>query len=669
MTARPDAPSLAVVGAGRLGRAVATELGTAFSVTTADRVDAGWRSAGLSAMVLVDDGPDHAGPGLASGAAPAAPAASTLGVPWTPVRVELGTVIIGPTVTPGLAGCATCADTRRERTRTDADLRSDARKRFPDRFARPDPGLTSFGIDIAARLTAGEVSGRLAGAGTGRLHHGTIRLNLDTLAVSTHRFIPDPHCADCGWLPEDTREGARIELRPAPKARPDVYRVRNLFESMDSLIDTYVDPEHGLIRTLQRTTFGAYPTMMAPIGLPGRPVQIESGSGRDLDFRTARLTAITEAVERHGGVRPGGKRTVVRGSHRELADRALDPRALGLYPDERYALPDFAYQRYHEDLVMPWVWGYSFGRQEPILVPESCAYYRLHLADRHVHPFVYEISNGCALGGCLEEAILHGIVELAERDAFLLTWYARLPVRRLDLNSARDRTIPLMADRLRRLTGYDIHAFDTTTEHGIPTVWVMAVHPGGDERAPKAVCAAGAGFQGERAVANALLELAPILDWRRATYPDEVERARRMVDDPAEVRSMHDHSVLYSHPLAFDRFGFLFDSGPAVPIDESFAEAFHTGETDLRDDLLATMARYLDRGLDVVVVDQTAIEQRAGGFRCVKVLIPGLLPMTFGHWARRVDGLPRLFDVPYELGYRDGPLRAADVNPHPHPFP
>jgi ribosomal protein S12 methylthiotransferase accessory factor len=43
--------------------------------------------------------------------------------------------------------------------------------------------------------------------------------------------------------------------------------------------------------------------------------------------------------------------------------------------------------------------------------------------------------------------------------------------------------------------------------------------------------------------------------------------------------------------------------------------------------------------------------------------------MTFGHDNRRIYGLPRLFEVPKLLGYRDRALLPQDVNPHPHPFP
>jgi ribosomal protein S12 methylthiotransferase accessory factor len=48
-------------------------------------------------------------------------------------------------------------------------------------------------------------------------------------------------------------------------------------------------------------------------------------------------------------------------------------------------------------------------------------------------------------------------------------------------------------------------------------------------------------------------------------------------------------------------------------------------------------------------------------------MVPGALPMTFGHHNRRIHGLPRLFQVPRLLGYHD--LAPEDINPHPHPFP
>jgi ribosomal protein S12 methylthiotransferase accessory factor len=319
----------------------------------------------------------------------------------------------------------------------------------------------------------------------------------------------------------------------------------------------------------------------------------------------------------------------VNASFTEVADRALYPRALGLYPPERYRLPDFRYRPFDVNTVYAWVWGYSFARQEPILVPESCACYQ------HGHELVHEISNGCALGGSLEEATLHGILEVAERDAFLLTWYCR-----------------------RML-------FDISVEQRIPCLCAMAVNPRDDGR-PAVICAAGSNPDPERAIANALGELAPDIAPMATRYARETDRAERMVADPRLVKEMEDHSLLYAHPAAARRLSFLTEgSDVRKPADMGIPGAFTS--MDLTDVLTETVGRYLDTGLDVIVIDQSGSEHRAGGFACVKVLIPGTLSMTFGHDNRRVDGLPRLLTVPRLLGYRD--LTPGELNLDPHPFP
>ena len=95
----------------------------------------------------------------------------------------------------------------------------------------------------------------------------------------------------------------------------------------------------------------------------------------------------------------------------------------------------------------------------PILVPKLLAYYSLGGEEG----FVYETSNGSAVGGSLEEAILYGIFEVVERDSFLLTWYARLQVPRLDYSSSGDSELILMIGRLTAVTGYEVRLYNTTS--------------------------------------------------------------------------------------------------------------------------------------------------------------------------------------------------------------
>lgn len=141
-----------------------------------------------------------------------------------------------------------------------------------------------------------------------------------------------------------------------------------------------------------------------------------------------------------------------------------------------------------------------------------------------------------------------------------------------------------------------------------------------------------------------------------------------MLDDPSLVRQMEDHVLLYGLPQAEERLQFLLGGRrPLRTFDEEFGrKASHADLTEELKDVIQVFRRL---NLDVIVVNQSSQETLRHGLYCVKVLIPGMLPMTFGHHLKRVNGLERALRVPAELGYADAPLKVEQLNPHPHPFP
>jgi ribosomal protein S12 methylthiotransferase accessory factor len=591
-------------------------------------------------------------------------------VPWLPVYVERGHAVIGPCTLPGQAGCALCAQTRRHAARQDPTEFSQLAKRFAAEFAAPSGSwLTTCGAELIAALVADELACITTAPQRARTRNALVRVDLAGLTASVHPFLPDPWCAVCGDLPDDTEQAARIVTRAVPKASPAGYRVRSLSSAADRdrLLTRYIDAQVGVLANLTRTGDSMFPGARAPVGLR-QSLHRSNGSGRTLNVQAAEITAITEAIERYGGLAPCGKRTVVRASYAELGNKALDPIRLGLHSEAQYALSGFRYQRYRPDLPLNWVWGYSFAQQRPLLVPERYAYYGLRHRDPAGRAFVSENSNGCALGGCLEEAILYGLLEVAERDAFLLTWYARLPVPRIEVASLRGSTLALIIERIEHTTGHTIHVFNTTMEHRIPSVWVMAVDERNQPDLPKVVCAAGAHLEPERALEGALLELSRQLQHACNGYREDRDRILAMVADPRNVQEMADHAPLYYAPEAFERLSFLVNT----PRRQTFTEAFHDRHVpnkDLSADVHAVIGRYLKTGLDVIVVDQTGPEHALEQFACAKVIVPGALPMVFGYENRRIHGFDRLYRVGYELGYHPRPLTHDELNPHPHPFP
>ncbi|WP_405943328.1 TOMM precursor leader peptide-binding protein [Streptomyces sp. NBC_01020] len=595
------------------------------------------------------------------------------------VVAELDRVVIGPLVRPGTPGCHRCLATRRAGARTDAAEEAALHTAYGSRLTGTvSPLLTPIAADLAAHLALNRLS---AAAAT---EQAVTMVRLTDLEITRHLFLPDPHCHNCGSLPDDSPARATVPRVPRPKPDPEILRLRDLRTEQADLEARYADDETGVLKGLRTRGLHTLPFAEAKVG---PPESVDGGYGRALDFRTAKVTAIAEALERLGGGRPGGRRTVVHGSHRELTTRhpgcVLDPATTGSHEPHRYQEPGFPFQPYHPDLVLPWVWGYSLTREQPVLVPESLAYYRL---GRHhpqtARPFVSEISNGCALGGCIEEAALYGLLELAERDAFLLTWYARMPAPALDLHTASDQRIGLLTDRIQERTGYRVEVFDVTGPENIPCFWAAAIDtqppptPGTEPPTPRpsVLCAGGSGLDPERGIFGALHELVTAIEAYQLIYPQRAKDAARMREDPHHVRLMDDHALLYCDPVAAHRLDFLLNPDNRPPqerlnlreLAKRYAWPRHT---DLRADLDELVGRYATTGLETIVIDQTTPAHTASTLSCVKVLVPGLLPMTFGHHLRRITGLDRALTVSHHLGHTTRPLRPEELNPHPHPFP
>jgi ribosomal protein S12 methylthiotransferase accessory factor len=643
--------SVLVVGSGLLQDAVTAALSGRCRAVSRDDLDTAGPAAALVAAIDADDPVGHHElQRLAAGR----------GLVFLPVRVEGDHVLVGPSARPGEPGCPTCTMRRRRGNRADAVGRATLLRRHgPAIAATRSPLVTA----VVARAVAGLVVAELDLPAPGRTTNALVSVSLRTGAVRRHRTLPDPLCPDCAQLPADGPEAAQIGTRPLAKPEAARLRIADLAPRAAQLRNLYVDGETGVIASIGNDMRGGVPVSVARLEPASAGDDSRHGFGRTDSFASSDVTALAEALERLAMIRPRGRRTRVRAAYADVADRAIDPRELGLYPDHWYDRPQFPFARFEPERPIAWVWGYSFGRTEPVLVPESFVY--MGVATPGDRALAFECSNGYALGGTLEEAILHGLLEVAERDAFLMTWYARLPAPRVDLSSATDRRIPLLAELVRQRLGYEIMVFATTLEQRIPAFWTMAVDRVGGPERPALMCAAAAHPDPEHALRSALNEVGPGIDGLARRY--DAETAARMVDEPDLVQRMDDHGVLHGHPAAAERLRFLPADGPQRTLAE-LAEPWPRHD-DLGDDLAELVGRYLATGLDVIAVDTTSAEHRAGALTCAKVLVPGTLPMTFGHPYRRTHRLPRLASVPRLLGHRADDLPEHAVNADPHPFP
>lgn len=645
-------PSIAIIGKGILTDLVNEQLAVHYQITHWEHVDEAVLNTEDLVLVLHDfwSPAEHI---------KADNLFRSSGIPWIRGFAAFGEIILGPLVFPDKQGCSQCADSRYIMAGNDRKEMFDIKKIIMNQTNFPqEPWISNSGVQHAAYLIQEEVHRFLKGE-TGRTCEKVLIINLNTLKTSSHFFLPNPSCAVCGVLPMDTASESEILLKKCPKTNIDSYRCRSIEDLERVLPKDYLDFRMGLLNGKRYDLIS--PFADTAVNLP-LLIGNEISSGRTHSYTISEAAGILEGLERYCGYTPRGKRVVIRDKYNNLIKQALNPYMVGIHSEEQYNLPEFPFKPFDPERIINWVWGYSFSQKRPILVPEILAYYSLGGGEG----FVYETSNGGALGGSLEEAILYGIFEIVERDSFLMTWYGQLPIPCLDPYSANDPELLLMIQRLQTVAGFHVHLFNSTTENGIPSIFAIAKNT--KQKGMNLVCGAAAHLDPVRAAKGAVQELAGMLLNLSTKFETNKEKYLKMYYDPSLVTQMEDHSMLYGLTEAEHRFSFLLDNQRPL---RSFEQEYllPKKQADLADDLTDVLNIFKQLNLDVIVVDQTSPELRRNSLYCVKVLIPGMLPMTFGYHLTRLRGLDRVLNVPRELGYSEKPLTFNQLNPYPHPFP
>ncbi|MFC1434803.1 TOMM precursor leader peptide-binding protein [Streptacidiphilus sp. N1-3] len=620
---------------------------------------------------FLDDRISAAPPVLALGAADAlGPVPAPVPPGTAAVQLSAQAVLIGPWGGPADDACAHCLARRWQRLRSRSERNALETGSGP-RAVGSWPVLPDYLLDAVGALyqavTAGPGPERPGPDPADRALPQVSRLDLATLQVRTFPLLADPLCPVCAQHGPDTAEAARLRLRSRPKPTGGSYRLRSA-ASYPMPAAALANPVCGALgsATGMSLTSPTTAAVMGSVFMRGYAGLTDvTWSGQANGFGASRSLAFLEGLERYAGTHRRRTTTLLTDSYAHLGADALDPAECGLYAPETYR-DDPMLSPFSPDREIPWVWGYSLRDERPILVPARLAYYSAGLASDN---FVFECSNGCAVGSCLEEAILGGLLELIERDAFLLAWYggARLP--EIDLGSVDSRTVRAMVDRAA-LQGYDVHAFDNRIDLAVPVVTGLAVRRDGG---PGTLSfGAGAGFDPEAALEGALSEVLTYIPHLPRQVGERQEQLEAMAQDFGKVRHLKDHAQLYGLPrMARYARGYLEPAGvrPVQEVYRDWQQRIRPRTGDLLDDLLFCRDELVRAGHDVIVVDQTTSEQRRIGLRTVCTIVPGLLPIDFGWTRQRALLMPRLRTALRRGGLRSSDLTDSQIHRIPHPFP
>lgn len=391
----------------------------------------------------------------------------------------------------------------------------------------------------------------------------------------------------------------------------------------------------------------------------GAPCNAFNGGG-SIDRVSARLAAIGETVERYSAswIPEESLRLATYAELTAAGSVAISPADLRLFSADQMARKGFHYTAFTEHTPIWWREGHHLSTGVPTRVPARL----IHLSSRFPagdQAIGYATSSGLACGISPDEAIIGGLFELIERDAFMQVWYAGLSMPQLDPESD-----PLTAEFLRRYaipSGITLHLLDLTVFAGVPTVLAVTANTATDV-APIALGAASAATIREAAL-KAAVESFQTRSWTKAEQR-EGNTLNLTENFHGKLADFSDHIRLYAGGPLVERLDFL----TANPERVSMAD--HPEFPARRPaDLLGALVGHLDaQDIDVVAVDMTSPDVASGGAQVFRVFSPQLQPLDVGYDGRYLGGR-RLRERPFELGLVPAPLTDADLNPLPHPFP
>ena len=192
-------------------------------------------------------------------------------------------------------------------------------------------------------------------------------------------------------------------------------------------------------------------------------VSIYGGKGISKDH--AKASAMMEGFERYSAERQDSDETIIAtlGEIRNYGE-PIDPKSLNL--------PKEFEKKGIDDLSLEWSKSKDIISGKEYYIPTNAVYHP-YTHENNIQSLFKSNTNGLASGNILEEAILHGMLEVIERDAWSIFELTHKNYAQIDLESIESEIIRDIIDKFES-EGIRIKLMDFTADIKIPTIAASA---------------------------------------------------------------------------------------------------------------------------------------------------------------------------------------------------
>jgi ribosomal protein S12 methylthiotransferase accessory factor len=422
-----------------------------------------------------------------------------------------------------------------------------------------------------------------------------------------------------------------------------------------------VSPRTGILRWLELRIKGAnepplpviYDGWLSHFDFHKADATQRGSCGKGMTEDEAMLGAVGEAIERYCASHVPIKQTR-RARAADLAGAIL-PTEFVLYSRSQYAREGFPFQPWEAEAELLWIKAMEFGSDQPVWVPASLAYLA-QPGDQPQDFLCTSTSSGFAAGPDLEWALRNAILELLEREAFMITWLNRLRVPEIDYSASGGVTGEIRSAFQR--WGTEVRAFNLATDMPVSAVMVVALDQTGN--GPAAVVGLGCELHPERALRKALFEICQVHEsFRRRCGQGVADRLNAYSD----VSTLEHHAAYFFRRDHLPELEFLLKPARNVRLEEVPV----AGGGSTQEDLEVLQGGLSRAGCRIFFRNLTTPDLLPYPIRVVRALITGIQPVHFGHSLERLGG-QRLYELPVKTGFMESPASETSLNACPHPL-
>lgn len=359
-----------------------------------------------------------------------------------------------------------------------------------------------------------------------------------------------------------------------------------------------------------------------------------NSSGFSFESREeALIKCLAEAVERLAST-SYKKCYLIRSSYNNLVVNALDPSLFSNNSDDRQK-------------KLYWIKGFDLFRNEEIQMPAQTTFFNYKLSGE---PHLTElISTGAAAGFGIENAILSGLYEVIERDAFMLNYLLKSYRFRVKTSCLQGR-VQRVKDDVER---YNLEwcLFDITNDFEIPTMMSLLIDRTG--LGPLISVGLKTSLNVEEAVIGSVQESIHSRFWIKSEL---IKRNFKVpVIKQQEIKSLLQRGLYWAGQRTLDSLSFLLDAKERN-IDYSYKN--YSREEQLR----ILICKIKQKNKKVYITDITHPIFRDTGFKVIKIVSPDFQPMYLNQQNLKPHPV-RVLDFKQYFN-----LQEKQYNSVPHPF-